>query len=55
VRFDDPESLIIAGIGLSLLAVSLIGPLLFGLPPWSRLGAVLGLALLAYGIAGLRR
>ncbi|HYU19157.1 MAG TPA: hypothetical protein VEQ11_10705 [Chloroflexota bacterium] len=51
----DPEALIIAGLGVALLAVSLLGPLLLGLPGWSRLGAVLGLVLLCYGAAGLRR
>ena len=55
VRLEDPEALIIAAIGLVLLSVALLGPLLFGLPPWSRLGAVLGVGLLAYGLAGLRR
>jgi hypothetical protein len=55
VRLDDPEALIIVGLGLALLLVALLGPLLFGLPGWSRLGAVLGLGFLLYGVAGLRR
>jgi hypothetical protein len=38
-----------------LVAVSLLGPTLFGLPRWSRLGAVLGLAFLMYGVAALRK
>ena len=54
MRPVDPESLIIAALGAVLLAASLLGPL-FGLPAWSRLGAVLGVAFLAYGVAGLRR
>ena len=55
MRPEDPEALIIAVLGLALLSAALLGPLVFGLPPWSRLGAVLGVALLAYGLAGLRR
>jgi hypothetical protein len=55
VRLDDPEALIIALLGLMLLSGSLLGPLVFGLPPWSRFGAALGIGLLAYGLAGLWR
>lgn len=55
VRLADPESLIIAALGIVLLFVSLVGPLLFGLPPWSRMAAVLGFGFLVYGVAGLRR
>ncbi|MFN8526458.1 MAG: hypothetical protein U0821_25435 [Chloroflexota bacterium] len=54
VRFNDPESLIVAALGAVLLVACLGGPV-FGLPGWSRMGVLLGFVFLWYGVSGLRR